>query len=1015
MASVWRRFQRVNKRAAKFQFTASFHELKVETTSKWRPTNLYVVWTRRSRRVISTPLTWEPDLTEPLSANMVWPVPDNHTITVTLFRDPRTRELEDKDWTFAIEDVSALGKKRILASHTINMRKYASIESTQQTFSLNLRPISKKITSADLQLTLSCVFLREGKATDEDMMSIASMMSMNNNSDIAPLDELEDIEDLEISEELSEEILDMTQQLEQWTSSLMSSELPTPMSVPSLTHDDHTPVIENHHYNDIDDNKNFNAAGNEPKPNNIWDMENKSKSTFEQHAIKSKEPESNSILKIDETKKDPEVKLAFIDELDIDLTEDKSDSITEPLKDIQNLVKAVEEQTHKLEEEQKLKEKEQEISVTDKAKVELPPLDLKKNYDQNSDVHKFVHPKPTLTVKKTSSDKTTPGQDLLEWCKEVTKDYAGVKVTNLTTSWRNGMAFCAVIHHYQPELIDMSSLDPHDVMGNCRKAFDVAESLGIPKVIEPRDMNVLAVPDKLAVMTYLHQLRAYFTGNELEIERLGTGKSDDTSYVIGNYRTDSNAAALLNMKDFKHLIHRNSFDEEMPNDLSPETDTKNLFFHHPIKRPGISPAKDPLRRSPIRDDGFKSSSSEENSEDMIPKINKQQKISSTPITISKQSPSHEHNDENNDDNQKPPSSPPGFSFSSNNILKRHTELSEKAKAIIGKLKSPSIEIQEQDPFEAERQERLRQEARALIAETRKKSLTLDLSSPTKQSLSKRLPGSMSPEKTISPINNLTEFCENNGKVIDHSNCSNSNNINNDSPSKRISSSNRIIMSEDVNKNSPSKMSSGLTSSTFGGKLESVSLQSFNAMLDKLSPRSETKLEKGDYYQKELDMLEREQEEIDSQARALEKKLRLVMDGANAAEQKENEDKLMAQWFTLVNKKNALLRRQMQLNILEQENDLERKFQMLTLELRAASSVEEWRKTEEQREREALLLAELLKIVDKRNELVQNYDTQEQAIADDEEIQSNLEHIDINPKDKCSLIEFHGKCAFGLIK
>lgn len=47
-------------------------------------------------------------MTEPLSANMVWQVPDNHTITVTLFRDPRTRELEDKDWTFAIEDVSYL-------------------------------------------------------------------------------------------------------------------------------------------------------------------------------------------------------------------------------------------------------------------------------------------------------------------------------------------------------------------------------------------------------------------------------------------------------------------------------------------------------------------------------------------------------------------------------------------------------------------------------------------------------------------------------------------------------------------------------------------------------------------------------------------------------------------------------------------------------------------------------------------------------------------------------------------
>jgi len=35
MASVWKRLQRVNKRAAKFQFTVSYNELVVETTSKW--------------------------------------------------------------------------------------------------------------------------------------------------------------------------------------------------------------------------------------------------------------------------------------------------------------------------------------------------------------------------------------------------------------------------------------------------------------------------------------------------------------------------------------------------------------------------------------------------------------------------------------------------------------------------------------------------------------------------------------------------------------------------------------------------------------------------------------------------------------------------------------------------------------------------------------------------------------------------------------------------------------------
>lgn len=73
-----------------------------------------------------------------------------------------------------------------------------------------------------------------------------------------------------------------------------------------------------------------------------------------------------------------------------------------------------------------------------------------------------------------------------------------------------------------------------------------------------------------------------------------------------------------------------------------------------------------------------------------------------------------------------------------------------------------------------------------------------------------------------------------------------------------------------------------------------------------------KKEIGNYIQNELEALEREQKQIDKQAALLEKDLRLVMESGNNSEQ---EELMMTNWFTLVNKKNALLRRQMQLNIL----------------------------------------------------------------------------------------------------
>lgn len=92
------------------------------------------------------------------------------------------------------------------------------------------------------------------------------------------------------------------------------------------------------------------------------------------------------------------------------------------------------------------------------------------------------------------------------------------------------MAFCAIIHHFRPDLIDFDSLQPSDVVGNCKIAFETAASLGLPKLIDPNDMIVLNVPDKLSVMTYLYQLRSFFTGKTVAKTSSSTYSCNSSSF-----------------------------------------------------------------------------------------------------------------------------------------------------------------------------------------------------------------------------------------------------------------------------------------------------------------------------------------------------------------------------------------------------------------------------------------------------------------------------------------------------
>ncbi|XP_048671676.1 microtubule-actin cross-linking factor 1 isoform X31 [Marmota marmota marmota] len=96
-------------------------------------------------------------------------------------------------------------------------------------------------------------------------------------------------------------------------------------------------------------------------------------------------------------------------------------------------------------------------------------------------------------------------EKLLLWTQKVTAGYTGIKCTNFSSCWSDGKMFNALIHRYRPDLVDMERVQIQSNRENLEQAFEVAERLGVTRLLDAEDVDVPS-PDEKSVITYVSSI-----------------------------------------------------------------------------------------------------------------------------------------------------------------------------------------------------------------------------------------------------------------------------------------------------------------------------------------------------------------------------------------------------------------------------------------------------------------------------------------------------------------------------
>jgi len=118
-----------------------------------------------------------------------------------------------------------------------------------------------------------------------------------------------------------------------------------------------------------------------------------------------------------------------------------------------------------------------------------------------------------FAIQDISVEEMTAKEGLLLWCQRKTAPYKNVNVQNFHLSFRDGLAFCALIHRHRPDLLEYYNLGKDNPLENLNLAFDIAEKyLDIPRMLDAEDMVNSVKPDERSVMAYVSSYYHAFSG-----------------------------------------------------------------------------------------------------------------------------------------------------------------------------------------------------------------------------------------------------------------------------------------------------------------------------------------------------------------------------------------------------------------------------------------------------------------------------------------------------------------------